>query len=124
MLDGVLVRDTLEAIGALLSSATFDPPPPSSWVTALDLAEALAVRGVPFREAHHAVGAVVAALSADGRDLGDATLDDLIAADERFEASDLEVLDPAESVRRRRSIGGGSFESVAAQLEAIRSLVG
>lgn len=119
-----LVRDTLEAIGALLSSATFDPPPPSSWVTALDLAEALAVRGVPFREAHHAVGAVVAALSADGRDLGDATLDDLIAADERFEASDLEVLDPAESVRRRRSIGGGSFESVAAQLEAIRSLVG
>jgi argininosuccinate lyase len=119
-----LLRDTLEAIGALLSSATFDPPPPSSWVTALDLAEALAVRGVPFREAHHAVGAVVAALSADGRDLGEATLDDLIAADERFEASDLEVLDPAESVRRRRSIGGGSFESVAAQLEAIRSLVG
>ena len=42
----------LQAIGALLASATFDPPAPSSWVTALDLAEVLAVRGVPFLTCH------------------------------------------------------------------------
>ncbi len=119
-----LVRDTLEAIAALVDSATFDPPLPSSWVTALDLAEVLAIRGVPFREAHHAVGAVVAAVAADGRELSEATLDDLRAADGRFEESDLAVLDPVESVRRRRSLGGGSFDSVRVQLAAIRSLLG
>ena len=119
-----LVRDTLEAIAALVDSATFDPPLPSSWVTALDLAEVLAIRGVPFREAHHAVGAVVAAVAADGRELAEATLDDLRAADSRFEEGDLAVLDPVESVRRRRSVGGGSFESVTGQLEAIRSVLG
>lgn len=117
-----IVRDTLEALGGLLASARFDPPAPTSWVTALDLAEALAMRGVPFREAHHAVGLVVARLSEAGRELGDATVDDLTAVDPRFVAADLEVLDPTESVRRRQSEGGGSFASVRAQIAALRSV--
>lgn len=119
-----LVRDTVEALGALLESARFHPPLPGSAVTALDLAEVLALRGVPFREAHHAVGAVVARVAADGRELGEATLDDLLACDDRFIASDLDVLDPTESVRRRRSPGGGSFESVQEQVAVLHGLLG
>ncbi len=118
-----IVRDTLEALSALLTSARFDPPVPTSWVTALDLAEALATRGVPFREAHHAVGLVVARLSEAGRELGDATFDDLTACDARFLPDDLGLLDPVESVRRRRSPGGGGFESVNEQLAALRRIV-
>ena len=114
---------TVEALGALVASARFHPPRPSSYTTALDLAEALVERGVPFREAHRAVGSLVAALLSDDRNLGDATEADLMAADSRFEVADLELVDPAASIRRRRSPGGGSPESVRAQVEALRQAV-
>ncbi len=119
-----IVAATLEALGALVQSAEFDPPPPSSWVTALDLAEALALRGIPFREAHHAVGAVVAGVAASGRELAEATIDDLVACDERFIPADLDVLDPVASVRARKSRGGGSFESVREQIAELRDRLG
>lgn len=114
---------TLEAMGALLGSAEFHPPPPSPWVTALDLAEALVERGTPFRQAHQAVGLLVAHLIDDGRTLNEATVDDLLATDGAFEASDLERVDPADSVRRRKTPGGGSTESVHAQIEKLRTLL-
>ncbi len=115
---------SLTALGAMVGSAEFDPPSPSGWVGALDLAEMLVSRGVPFREAHHAVGAVVAALVADGRTLAEATLSDLVAADVRFEPGDLDAADPETSVQRRLSPGGGSHQSVSAQIEALRTQLG
>jgi argininosuccinate lyase len=113
----------VEALGALVASARFHPPRPSSYTTALDLAEALVERGVPFREAHRAVGSLVAALLAEGRELGEATEADLMAADSRFEATDLQLADPAASMERRRSPGGGSPQSVRVQVEALRQAV-
>ena len=114
---------TLEAMTALVGTADFHPLAADSSVTALDLAEVLVERGVPFREAHGIVGRLVSTLAADGRNLGEATVEDLNHADQRFVATDVELMDPVESVRRRRSAGGGSFESVAAQLKALRSLL-
>lgn len=111
---------SLGALGALLSGARFSPPPPSSWVTALDLAEALVLRGVPFREAHEAVGGLVSTLVAEGRDLASATESDLQVADSRFVSDDLALLDVRASVRRRMSPGGGSFENVHRQITWIR----
>lgn len=119
-----LLAGTLEALPALLVGAEFHPPEPSSWVCALDLAEALVTRGVPFREAHHAVGRLVASLVEDGRTLAEATSSDLADADQRFEAADLDLVDPVASVRRRVSPGGGSFASVTTQLEELRRRVG
>ncbi|MCB1246169.1 MAG: argininosuccinate lyase, partial [Acidimicrobiia bacterium] len=58
---------SLDALAALIDSASFTPPAPDRWVTALDLAEVLVSRGVPFREAHHVVGRLVADLVADDR---------------------------------------------------------
>ncbi|MEX0756520.1 MAG: argininosuccinate lyase [Acidimicrobiia bacterium] len=118
-----LLGGTLAALTAMLGSAEFDPPPASPWVTALDLAEALVERGVPFREAHHAVGRLVALLVADERALDTATSADLAAADPRFEESDLGRIDVQDSVRRRVSQGGGSVESVHRQTEALRRLL-
>ena len=113
---------TLEALRAMVAGAAFDPPSPSSWVGALDLAEALTGRGVPFREAHHLVGRVVVALAGSGRSLGEAVLADLKAVDDRFESGDIERLLPRDSVASRSSRGGGSFESVRAQIAEIRDL--
>ena len=107
----------------LVESAAFDPPEPSAWVCSLDLAEVLVERGVPFREAHEVVGSLIAALIADGRSMAQTNADDLAAADERFLPKDLGVLTPEASVRRRKSPGGGSFESVQAQLVKLRLLL-
>ncbi len=114
---------TLEALGGMLSSAEFHPPAPSSWTTALDLAEALVRRGVPFREAHGAVGRLVARLVRAGRDLSEATAADLADADDRFEPGDLELVSPEASVRRRATSGGGSVGSVAEQITALRHVL-
>ncbi|HSJ28140.1 MAG TPA: argininosuccinate lyase [Acidimicrobiia bacterium] len=118
-----ILAGTLTALTGMLGSARFDPPPPSAWVTALDLAEAMVERGVPFREAHHAVGRLVSALVAGGRGLETATSEDLAAADDRFVDSDLERVDPRRSVERRVSQGGGSVASVHRQIEALRRLL-
>ncbi len=115
---------TLEALTAMLASAEFHPPPPGSAVTALDLAEEMVGRGVPFREAHEAVGRLVASLAGDGRDLSDATAQDLDAADSRFEVADLARTNPLDSIAKRVSPGGGSFADVAIQMAAIRERVG
>ncbi|HEX2154935.1 MAG TPA: argininosuccinate lyase [Acidimicrobiia bacterium] len=112
---------TVEALEGLVSTATFHPPAPSSFTTALDLAEALVGRGVPFREAHAAVGTLVAGLVSDGRHLESATVEDLTRADERFMADDLALVDPTSSASRRRSPGGGSPASVRDQVAAIRA---
>ena len=111
----------LEALAGMVTAAEFHPPAPVAWVTALDLAEVLVARGVPFREAHEAVGSMVAALLAAGNTLGDVTAEDLNAVHPAFEPADLSRIDPAVSVAARATRGGGAFESVATQLEALRS---
>ncbi len=111
---------TLSALTGMLESARFHPKEPSGWVVALDLAEALVRRGMPFRAAHHAVGRLVAALLESGREMADATTADLVAADPAFEASDLELLSVEASVDARITGGGGSVDSVMRQIEAMR----
>ncbi|MGH8958475.1 MAG: argininosuccinate lyase [Acidimicrobiia bacterium] len=85
--------DTLGAssrnLARMVATATFDPPPPSSWTDALGLAENLVRRGIAFRTAHQMVGKVVARLLADGRTLGEIGAEDLTATG--LEPSDLEV---------------------------------
>ena len=121
-------RDTLtgalHALAEMISGATFDPPAPSSWVGALDLAEVLAGRGVPFREAHDAVGRLVASLLEQGRTLAEVTAQDLTGSHASFRGSDVQVADPAVSVERRSSPGGGSFASVATQISNLRQWLG
>jgi argininosuccinate lyase len=114
----------LDALGGMVATAVFHPPAPSAWVTALDLAEVLVERGVPFREAHHVVGRLVSALIADDRGLDDLTPDELVAADGRFVPSDIDRVDPVRSVEFRRTAGGGSMQSVATQIEQLEAFLG
>jgi argininosuccinate lyase len=68
------------------------------------------------------VGSVVSRLESEGRDLSDAKLADLQVVDERFEESDLQLLDPASSVAARATSGSGSPQSVLDQISEIRRL--
>jgi argininosuccinate lyase len=115
-----VLAGALEAMTALVDGLVFDPPRPGPWVAALDLAEALVGRGVPFRTAHAAVAALVASLVGEGRTLADVDAAALIAAHPGFVAGDVELIDPGASLARRRSPGGGSPESVRAQVASLR----
>jgi argininosuccinate lyase len=114
----------LAALGGMIESAVFRPPVPSGMVTALDVAEILVERGVPFRKAHEAVGALVADLTAQGRTLADVTAGELEAAHVQLVPGDLDAITVAASVEARVTDGGGSMESVRAQLEQIRIQLG
>ena len=114
----------LAAVGGMVESAQFHPPEPSSMVTALDLAEILVGRGVPFREAHVAVGALVAGLAAEDRTLSDATAGELAAAHVQLVPGDLDSLTASASVADRITPGGGSMGSVTAQLDKLNELLG
>ena len=115
---------SLEALGGMVATASFHPPTPDSWVTALDLAEALVERGVPFREAHHVVGRLVSSLVPEGRTLADVGVEELVGFDERFVSGDLQRLDPVASVAFRQTAGGGSMDSVRLQIGALEERFG
>jgi argininosuccinate lyase len=79
---------------------------------ATDLADHLAKRGVPFREAHEIVGRIVRERLAASKDLGGVTLDDLRRHDKRFEATALDEIRPERSLASRSSPGGTAPERV------------
>jgi len=83
---------------------------------AVDLAEWLVQQGVPFREAHARVGAMVRASVERG--IG---LDELVMTDPELGPDALVLLEPGASVARRVTPGGAGAASVAAQLDAARA---
>ena len=114
------LADSLAAMVELLRHTEFLAVVPSVDTASLDLAEALVARGVPFREAHGAVGNLILALEGQGRSLLEATAEDLFSAHPDFVETDLELIDPATSAQRRMSPGGGSPESVHTQVSDLR----
>jgi argininosuccinate lyase len=82
---------------------------------AVDLAEWLVQRGVPFREAHARVGALVR--DAHERDV---PLRELVVADPELGPEAQALLAPGAAVARRTTPGGAGEASVAAQLDAAR----
>lgn len=90
---------------------------------ATDLAEELARRGVPFREAHEVAGRLVRVAEERGGDLDVLTGDDLIAAHPALDASVVELLDVEQAVARRTSSLGTSEPSVRAQLAKARVIL-
>jgi len=75
--------------------------------TATDLADWLTREaGLPFREAHHITGRIVALADAKGCDLAKLTLEDLQSVDSRIIDGVFGVLDVGSSVKSRTSYGG------------------
>ena len=88
---------------------------------ATDLAEALVVQGVPFREAHRRTGALLKELTAAKRALRDLRPEEWAV----FGLADgAALLDPDRAVRARSVAGGPSPDSVRAQVAALDRLLG
>ncbi|MEM0943414.1 MAG: argininosuccinate lyase, partial [Pseudomonadota bacterium] len=81
--------------------------------TATDLADWLVrVLGMPFREAHHVTGRIVALAEAEGTDLADLSLEALREIDPRITEDVFGVLSVEASVASRTSLGGTAPQNV------------
>ncbi|HTE17082.1 MAG TPA: argininosuccinate lyase, partial [Armatimonadota bacterium] len=89
--------------------------------TATDLADFLAQRGVPFREAHEVVGRVVKWCETEGRVLEGVPAEELQAFHSEFASAPPDITSVAASVRSRKSPGGTAPEEVRRQLEVAQS---
>ncbi len=93
---------------------------PVGFALATDVAEALVRRGVPFREAHEAVGHLVVWCVANECDLGDVSDADLARVSPYLGPEIRDVLSVAGALKARQGHGGTAPERVAEQLAAAR----
>jgi argininosuccinate lyase len=109
------VRLGLGAVAGLYRTITFDvarmaAAADSPYAAATDLAELLVADGLPFREAHAVVGALVRRSIDDG-----VPLVDLVRAEPSLGERGVALLAPGASVRQRTSPGGAGPVPVAEQ---------
>jgi argininosuccinate lyase len=83
---------------------------------ATDLADYLVRKGMPFRQAHHVVGAVVALAEKTGKPLNTLTLAELQSVDKAFGRDALAVFDLKKAMAKRNIIGAPGTKEVARQL--------
>ena len=115
------VRATLRILTAMLEHTSANRQACSTAVTdpallATDLAEYLVLKGVPFRQAHHAVGGLVALAEQSGRRLNQLSLDELRSAERKFGADVRNVFDLEWAMARRKVVGAPGSREVARQL--------
>ncbi|MDO8882515.1 MAG: argininosuccinate lyase [Pseudotabrizicola sp.] len=89
----------------------------SGFSTATDLADWLVRElGLPFRDAHHVTGTLVALAEAEGCDLPDLTLEQMQGVHVGIREDVFDVLGVENSVRSRQSYGGTAPDQVRAQV--------
>ena len=94
----------------------------SGFSTATDLADWLVREaGLPFRDAHHVTGSLVALAEKEGKDLPELTLDQMKSAHESITEGVFDVLGVDNSVKSRTSYGGTAPDQVRAQIARWRT---
>lgn len=88
--------------------------------TATDVADYLAKRGVPFRDAHAVTGKLVRDCISQKKSLREVTLEEFQAASPVFEKDILNVVLTRSSVEGRTSVGGSSQASAKQSLSSIK----
>jgi argininosuccinate lyase len=83
---------------------------------ATDLADYLVKKGMPFRQAHHVVGAVVALAEKTGKPLNQLMLAELQGIDKTFGRDALGVFDLQRAMAKRNLVGAPGTKEVAKQL--------
>jgi argininosuccinate lyase len=91
------------------------------FLLATELADYLAAKGVPFREAHHVAGRLVRWCEDRGENFKLLDLPTLRQHHAAFEADALAWLDPASAAERRTSLGGTAWSEVMRQVELLRN---
>ncbi len=90
------------------------------FLNATELADYLAAKGIPFREAHHTTGSAVAMAEERGVSLEDLSLQELQGISPLIEEDVYTALNPATAVARRNTHGGTGPSPLAAQFTTLR----
>ncbi len=119
------VDDCLDVLAGALATARFSKERMrralvEGFVEATEIADWLAARGVPFREAHHVAGRLVKRAIDRRATLPELALDDYRAEHASFDASIFEAIRPEVAVERRDVPGGPAEARVLAAMEAVR----
>ncbi|MBS1371802.1 MAG: argininosuccinate lyase [Lentisphaeria bacterium] len=104
--------ETMKLRADRMLAAASDPA-----LMATDLAEKLVELGVPFRTAHHRVGAFVKYCKERGRALNEVALEEMKETIPEATPEFPTLFDPVASVAKRDITGGTGFRQVAKQLE-------
>ena len=88
---------------------------------ATDLADYLVRKGMPFREAHHVVGGVVAFAEKKQRALNELSLGELQSVHKNFSADALQTLSLSKAMERRNLTGAPGTREVRKQLARWRT---
>ncbi len=120
------VRACLEAMTILMAEGVVFQPErlaaavAQDFANATDVADYLASKGVPFREAYNLVGQVVKTCLAQGKFLKDLSLEEWQDLHPAFAADIYERIAPRQVVAARNSYGGTGFDQVRQALAAAR----
>jgi len=119
------VDDTLDVLTGCIASATFGAERMRAalrdgFLDATEVADWLAARGVPFREAHHVSGRLVGKCVAEKKVLSELTLEEYRAEHEAFDDSIFAALDMETAVERRDLPGGPAKKRVRDAIVALR----
>ncbi|WP_119070636.1 argininosuccinate lyase [Rubrobacter indicoceani] len=117
----------LRVLPEMLRTATFHPKQmreaAGGFALATELADYLAMNGVAFRDAHHAVGRLVRRCEELGLELEELSREELVSAHPELAGFPGELLTPEGSITNKKSLGSTSYKSVERQLAAARDLL-
>ncbi|WDF81887.1 argininosuccinate lyase [Lacticaseibacillus pabuli] len=106
-----------------IKDANMEAAVQNDFSNATELADYLASKGLPFRQAHAVVGKLVLTGIQTHTPLQKMPLEQLQAASDLIDADVYHDLDPRVAVERRTSFGGTSFSSVKAQIKHGQTLL-
>jgi argininosuccinate lyase len=92
----------------------------SGLLLATDVADYLVARGVPFRDAHEIVGALVRRLVPERRAFSDLTIEEWQAHSPLFQTDVHQAISPAASIARKRTPQSTNPDAVAAALDELQ----
>jgi len=119
------VHDCLAVLSGAIASATFDKGRmadalQAGFLDATEVADWLALRGVPFRDAHHVAGKLVQQAVQEGKTLSELPLEAYQAAHEAFDDTVFLALNMETAVERRDVPGGPARGRVAGAIAELR----
>ena len=119
------VHDCLAVLSGAIASATFNKDQMAAalqagFLDATEVADWLASRGIPFREAHHVAGKLVHQALQEGKTLSQLPLEAYQAAHDAFDDTVFLALSMETAVERRDVVGGPARGRVAAAIADLR----
>jgi argininosuccinate lyase len=122
------VNASLQVMGVMLLGIRFNTERIAAalrggFMGATEIADALARRGMPFREAHDLVGRIVLYAQDRGRELWELSVDEYRTFSPLLDSAIIDATKPAGTVAGKRSAGGTAPERVAEQMQAARAAI-